>query len=121
MRLFLLIVFFSLGFSLTLEEAKRLALRNHIEVVKGELDLRKLEERIREAKGSILPKVSLSATYIRWDKNYISAFVPPDKYSATLSLNQPLFDRLIWTALKLARANKELQNLVLADVPDLSF
>ncbi len=112
----LLLALISLCFPLTLEDAKRLALKNQIEVVKTELDLKKLEERIREARGSVLPKVSVSATYIRWDRNYISAFIPPDKYSATLALNQPLFNRLIWTALKLAKRNRELQALVLEDV-----
>ncbi|HHJ63832.1 MAG TPA: TolC family protein [Aquifex aeolicus] len=116
MRVLLLLISFSLSFSLTLEEAKRLALENQLEVVKGELDLRKLEERIREAKGGILPRINLTATYIRWDRNYISAFVPPDKYSATLTLNQSLFDRVVWTALELARTSRELQELVLGDV-----
>jgi len=116
MKALLLLISFSLSFSLTLEEAKRLALENQLEVVKGKLDLKKLEERIREARGGIFPRINLTATYIRWDRNYISAFVPPDKYSATLTLNQSLFDRVLWTALDLARNSRELQELVLSDV-----
>ncbi|GEM_PF-666240 len=106
----------SVAFSLSLKEAKLLALKNHIEAIKGNLDLKKLEEKVKEIRAKILPTLNFSATYIRWDKNYISAFVPPDKYSASLSLNQPIFNRAVWTALKLAQANKELQKLFLEEV-----
>ena len=116
MRLFLLLFLVALGWGLTLEEAKRLALQNHIDSVKSELELKRLEERIREVKGSVLPSVVLSATYTRWDKNYISSFVPENKYFVNLNLNQPLFDRSVWKALKLAKLSRELQELVTDEV-----
>ncbi len=112
----LLLLLLSFGWSITLEEAKELALKNHIESVKSELELRKLEERIKELKGSLFPTVSLSASYTRWDKNYISSFVPENKYYLNLNLNQPLFDKSLWSALRLAERSEELQRAVIEDV-----
>ncbi len=106
----------SLCFSLTLEEAKELALKNHIEKIKTMLDLKKVEERIREVRGSILPSVSLSAKYTKWDPNYISSFIPENKYTLTLSVSQPIFDKTVWSALKVAKKSRELQKLVIKDV-----
>ncbi|WP_457600558.1 TolC family protein [Hydrogenivirga sp.] len=117
MRVFILLfVLISAAWPLTLEEAKELALRNHIESVKSELELKRLEEKIREVKGSVLPTVVLSATYTRWDKNYVSSFVPENKYFVNLNLNQPLFDKGVWEALKLAKESRELQELVIGEV-----
>ena len=116
MRLLLLLLLFSISYSLTLEEAIRLALEKNIESVKSELDLRKVEERIREVRGSVLPTVTLSARYTRWDPNYISSFVPKNKYLLTLSLNQTVFDKSVWDALRLAKRSRELQEAVIKDV-----
>jgi outer membrane protein TolC len=113
---FLLLLVSVLGWSLTLEEAKELAVKRHIDSLKSELELKKLEEKIREVRGSVLPSLKLSATYTRWDKNYISSFVPENKYFLSLSLNQPIFDRSVWEALKLAKESKKVQSLVIEDV-----
>ncbi len=112
----LLLLISSLCFSLSLEDAINIALRNHIESVKSELDLRKIEEEIREVRGSILPSVVLSASYTRWDRNYISSFTPENKYSATLSLNQTIFDRAVFYSLKLSKRSRELQEAVIRDI-----
>ncbi|NPA41110.1 MAG: TolC family protein [Aquificae bacterium] len=111
-----LLLIFSLSWSLTLEEAKELALKNHIDSVKSLLELKRLEERIREVRGGILPTIILSATYTKWDTNYISSFVPENKYFLNLRLNQPIFDKSVWSALKLARRSKKLQTLVKEEV-----
>jgi len=116
MRLLLLILISVVSWGLTLEEAKRLALQNHIDSLKSELELRRLEEKVREVRGNILPSVILSASYTRWDKNYISSFVPENKYIVSLKLNQPLFDKAVWEAFKLAKLSKELQELVINEV-----
>ena len=116
MRLFLLLLLFTFSYSLTLEEAIQLALEKNIDSVKSELDLRKVEERIREVKGSVLPTVAFSARYTRWDPNYVSSFIPRNKYLLTLSLNQTLFDKSVWDALRLAKRSRELQEAVIKDV-----
>jgi outer membrane protein TolC len=116
MRLLIPLVIVSLSFSLTLEEAKELAIRNHVERIKSEIDLKKLEQRIREVRGRVLPSLSFSARFTRWDPNYISAFFPENKYFLTLTLNQTLFDRSLWYALKVARMNRDLQRLVIKEV-----
>jgi len=118
MIVLLFLLFTSLSFSLTLEEALTLAVERNIEGIKSELDLRKVEERIREVKGSILPTVTFSATYTRWDKNYISSFVPENKYFASIGINQTLFDKSLWSALKVAEKSRELQECVIEDVKE---
>ena len=116
MVLLILVLWVSLGFCLKLEEAKRLALENHIDAVKGKIDLKILEERIREVKGSIFPKLRFSFRYTRWDPNYISAFVPENKYNASFSLRQTIFDRSLFKALEVARESRDLQEEILKEI-----
>ena len=116
MRVLALLILFSLSFSLTLEEARSIALRNHVDRVKSEIDLRMLDQRIREVRAGLFPSLSFSARFTRWDPNYISAFVPENKYFLTLSLNQTVFDRVVWSAIKVAKGSRELQRLVLEEV-----
>ncbi len=114
----LLVLLLTAGFvfSMTLEEMKETALKNNIEVVKGDLDLKKLEERIREVRAGVLPTLTFSARYTKWDPDYISSFVPENKYLLTLSLNQSIFDKSVWDALKVANRSRELQDLILEEV-----
>ena len=116
MRFLLLLLLFAFSYPLTLEEAVQIALKKNIESIKSELDLKKVEERIKEVRGSILPTVTLSARFTRWDPNYISSFVPENKYFITLSLSQPIFDKSVWDALELAKRSRELQEAVIEDV-----
>ena len=116
MRLLLLLLLFTFSYPLTLEEVVSLALRNNLEGVRSEIDLRRVEERIREAKGRILPTVAFSARFTKWDPDYISSFVPENKYLLRLSLSQPIFDRSLWVAVRLARRSRELQEAVIRDV-----
>jgi len=101
---------------LSLEDALRLAVERHIESVKSELELKKIEEQIREVRAGIFPSLRLSATYTRWDPNYISAFIPENQYFISFSLNQSIFDRSVFMALKVARRTRELQQAVIMDV-----
>ncbi len=116
MRFLLLLLLFTFSYSLTLEEVVSLALRNNLEGVRSEIDLRRVEERIKEARGRILPTVAFSARFTKWDPNYISSFVPENKYLLRLSLSQPLFDRSLWVAVRLAKRSRELQEAVVEDV-----
>ncbi len=116
MILLLILITAGFVFSMTLEEMKETALRNNLELIKGDLDLSKVEERIKEVRAGILPALNFSARYTRWDPNYISSFIPENKYMVTLSLNQPIFDKSVWDALKVAERSKELQQLVIEEV-----
>ncbi len=116
MKLFIFLLLASFGFSLTLEEAIRIAVRNNIDVLKSGIDLRKLDQRIREVRSKVFPRVSFSARFTKWDPNYISAFFPENKYFLTLNLTQTVFDRTLWTALKVAKRSGELQRVVLEEV-----
>lgn len=114
--LLLLVLTFAFSYSLSLEEAVRLAIENNVGSIKSELDLKKVEERIREVKGGVLPTVTFSARYTRWDPNYVSSFTPLNKYLLSLSLSQPVFDKSVWEALRLAERSRELQEAVIRDV-----
>ncbi len=112
----LLLALVALAFPLDLEQIKEIALRNNIDRVKSEIDLEKLEERIREVRGNVLPSVSFSARFTKWDPNYISSFVPQNKYTASITLSQTVFDKTLWAALRVASKDRELQELVVRDV-----
>ncbi len=116
MSVMLLLLLTVVCWSLDLEEIKELAVKNHIDSVKSQLELESLEEKIKEVRAGILPSVSFGVTYTRWDTNYISAFVPENKYFANLRLDQRIFDKSLWEALKVARESKEVQNFVIEEV-----
>ena len=116
MIVLLLLLTLQVCLGLDLTRIKELAIKNNLESVKSELELRKLEERIKEVRAEILPEVSLSARFTRWDPAYISAFVPENKYSLTLSLEQAVFNKTLWTALRIAKESKELQELIEEEV-----
>ncbi len=101
---------------LTLDRAIRTALERHIESVKSQLELEKIEDQIKEVRAGIFPTLRLSATYTRWDPNYISAFVPENQYFINFNLNQTLFDRSVFMALKVAKRTRDLQKAVIEDV-----
>ncbi len=116
MRFLLILLLFTFSYSLTLEEAIELALKRNINSVKTEIDLRKVEERIKEIRGSVLPAITFSARYTKWDPNYISSFVPENKYLLRLTLTQSIFDKSVWDAIRLAKRSRELQEAVLKDM-----
>jgi outer membrane protein TolC len=116
-----LVVFLLLSISgfcatLSLEDVVRMATERHLRVVQSELELKKIEERIREVRGGVFPALTFSAQYIRWDPNYISAFIPENQYLITLSLNQEVFNRSLFMALKVAKRSRELQEAIIDDV-----
>jgi outer membrane protein TolC len=72
-----LILFISVnGFSLTLtvEEAKELALKNNRLIKSYEEELKVTTYKLKEAKGAYLPKINLSETYINTDEPATAAF-----------------------------------------------
>jgi len=114
--LFFLLLLTAVCWPLDLGEIKKIAVKNHIESVKASLELKSLEEKIREVRAGIFPSLSLSITYTKWDTNYISSFVPDNKYFVNLRLDQKIFDKSLWEALKVARKSKEVQNFVIEEV-----
>ena len=101
---------------LNLEEVVRIAQEKNIESIKSELDLKKVEEQIREVRGAIFPSLKLSATYTRWDPDYISAFIPENQYFISLQLTQTIFNKSVFEALRVAQRTRDLQRAVREDV-----
>ncbi len=111
-----LFIVVSFSWSLTLEEALTLSEKNNIQILISEYDLHKLEEEIRETKAGIYPSLSLSASYMKWDPDFISSFMPEEQKEYMLSLRQTLFDKVVFEAIKLAKKGVELQKAVIEDV-----
>jgi len=78
---------------LTLNDAIRIGLQNSFGIRIAESNLRKTGEQIREAEGSLWPKLTLGATYTRFDKATVSdgiVFSPIDSKQAQLVLSAPI-------------------------------
>ncbi len=115
--IFILIILYScFSFALTLEEAVKLSEKKNINVLLSEYDIRKIEEEIREAKAGIYPVLSLSASYLKWDPDFISSFIPEEQKEYSISIRQTLFDKVVFEAIKLAKKGLDLQHAVLEDV-----
>lgn len=114
--LILFLLFNSVLFALTLQEAVELALRNNIKSVESRIELEKVEEKIREVRSGLFPTLSLRGEFTRWDENYISSFVPTNRLFIALSVSQTVFDRSVFLAVKLANRSRELRELILQDV-----
>lgn len=115
---YLLIIFLSacVSWSITLEEALNIALKNNTQVRLSELDLKRVEEDIRKAKAGILPQVSASYSYTRLDSSLAFGFTPRERQSYIFQLNQSIFDKAVFDAIKLSKITKDLQSYVLEDV-----
>lgn len=117
MRLFSLIVLIvSLGFGMSLQDAINLAIRNNTSVRLSELDLRRAQENIRQARAGILPQISLSYNFTHLDQSLAFGFTPRNRHSYTLELTQNIFNMAVFEGLKLAREQEELQKLIYEDV-----
>lgn len=78
---------------LSLEEAIRIGTENSFGLRIAESNLRRTQQQIREAEGSLFPKLSLNATYTRFDKATVSngiVFSPIDSKQAQLSITAPI-------------------------------
>ncbi len=114
--LYITILILNFSWGITLEEAVNISLRNNIEVVSSELDLKKLEQEIKEAKAGIYPVVSLSASYLKWDPDFISAFIPEEQKEYGISIQQTLFNKVVFEAIKIAKEGVKLQEEIIKDV-----
>ncbi len=117
MRYMILLLFsFTLVKALTLEESLNIALKNNTNIRLAELDLKRTEEDITKARSGILPNVSLSYSYTRFDKSLSFGFTPRDRHSYLFELSQSIFDKSLFDALKVASLSKELQKYILEDI-----
>ncbi|SHK56593.1 TolC family protein [Thermocrinis minervae] len=115
--MFLLLLFLlGISYAISLEEAVEVALKNNTSVRISELDIRKAEQAIRQARAGILPQVNLSYSYTRLSDSLAYGFTPKDRQSYLIGLNQTIFDRSIFTAITLAKDSMELKKLVHEDV-----
>lgn len=114
--LFILFLIFNLSLGITLEEAVNISIKNNIDVISSELDLKKLEQEIKEAKAGIYPSVSLSASYLKWDPDFISAFIPEEQKEYGISVQQALFNKVVFEAIRIAKEGVKLQEEIIRDV-----
>jgi len=112
--LFFLLIGFS--FSLTLEEAVKLALRNVTDIKISKYELKKLDYEIRKALSGILPKISGSYSYTRFDDSLVYGFGLRDRQSYNITLSQTIFNKAVFDSIALAKTQKRLQKLILEDV-----
>ena len=112
----LLFVSLKLVFALSLEEAVELAIKNNTSMRLSILDIQKAEENIRKAKAGILPQVSFSYSYTRLGGDLAFGFTPKNRHSYLLQLDQAVFNRAVFEGLRLAKDQRELQELIYEDV-----
>ncbi|RMH81425.1 MAG: TolC family protein [Acidobacteria bacterium] len=116
----MILLLFLLGFvfahALTLEQALEVSTKNNINVRLSLIDLQKAEEQIRRARAGILPQVSFSYSFTRFDESLAFGFTPKNRHSFLLEVDQTVFNYAVFEGLKLAKTQKELQELVYQDV-----
>lgn len=105
-----------LSYGITLQEALSIAQQNATNIKITQIEVKKAEAQIKEAYSSILPSISLTATYNRWDPNYIFGFTPINQYSGKVGLTQKIFDRQVYTLIELAKTNQKLQESIKKDI-----
>lgn len=105
-----------ISYGITIEQAINIAQQNATNIKLTSLDIQKAEAQIKEAYSNILPSVSLTVTYNRWDPNYIFGFTPINQYSGKIGLTQKIFDKQIYTLIEVAKTNKKLQETIRKDI-----
>jgi outer membrane protein TolC len=104
------------AYSITLEETLNIAEKNATKIRLSDKDIEKVEAQIKEAKSNIMPQASITGSYTRWDPNYIIGFTPKNQYSAKAGLTQKIFDYQVFSLIKVAESNLELQKVIKEDI-----
>lgn len=107
---------FGFSYGITLEQTVELAQNMATSIKLSQLDLEKTEAQIREARSNILPSLLITGTYTKWDPSYISGFTPKNQYSVKAGLSQKVFDYQVFSLMKVAKTNKETQEVVMQDI-----
>jgi outer membrane protein TolC len=104
------------SFAITYDEVLSIAEKNATSIKITEKDIEKVQVQIKEAYSNIYPQINLTGTYTRWDPNYISGFTPKNQYSAKLGLSQKIFDYQVFSLIKVAKENLQLQQTIKEDI-----
>ena len=112
----ILLLSFSLIFSLTLDEAVKIALRNTTDIRISRIELKKLEEEIKKALAGILPTITGSYSYTRLDDSLVYGFGLRDRQEYSITLSQTIFNKAVFDSISLAKKQKKLQKAVLEDL-----
>jgi outer membrane protein TolC len=104
------------AYSITLEETLNIAEKNATKIKLSDKDIEKVEAQIKEAKSNIMPQVSITGSYTRWDPNYITGFTPKNQYSVKVGATQKIFDYQVFNLIKVAESNLELQKVIKEDI-----
>ena len=112
----LIAILFINAYSITLEETLNIAEKNATKIKLSDKDIEKVEAQIKEAKSNILPQVSITGSYTRWDPSYITGSTPKNQFSAKVGLTQKIFDYQVFNLIKVAQANLELQKVIKEDI-----
>ena len=114
--IFILLLSFSLIFSLTLDEAVKIALKNTTDIRVSKIELKRLEEEIKKALGGILPTITGSYSYTRLDDSLVYGFGLRDRQEYSITLSQTIFNKAVFDSISLAKKQKKLQKAVLEDL-----
>jgi len=114
--------------TVTLDECIRLSLKNNLQMVNGEIDIKSVNSRIKEAKSGLLPSVDITGQY----QYYLSmpkmlvpaeffggkageyaevAFGSEQTSSASLQVTQVLYNQKVFIGLKAAKTAKNMTEL----------
>ncbi|MCX8164266.1 MAG: TolC family protein [Aquificaceae bacterium] len=113
--LFFLLISFFWALGLTLEQAVEVAIKNHTSLRLSFLEIQKAEEGIRRARAGILPQVNFSYSYTRLSQELAFGFTPRNRQSYNLEAEQTIFNKAVFEGLKLAKDQRELQELIKED------
>ena len=102
--------------ALSLDEVINLAKEQTTDVKLSKEDIKQVEAKIRQVKGELFPHLGLSASFNRYDPNYITNFSLKNKYNAAVFVKQPIFDKSIFESLKIAKQNLALKKAILEKV-----
>ncbi len=116
MRFLIFLLSFSFTFAITLQEAVKIAVKNQTKVINSTYDLKIADEEIRKAMSGILPSLSFSYSYVRLSDELAYGFSPKTRQSFSFDLNQTIFNKAVFEALKTAKIRKELQKAIYEDV-----
>ncbi|RUM29723.1 MAG: TolC family protein, partial [Aquifex sp.] len=97
MKLFLLLLSIVLPlFSLSLEKAIDIALKNTTDIRISELELKKLDYEVKKALSGILPSIKGSYSYSRLDDSLVFGFGLRDRQEYSITLSQTIFNKAIF-------------------------
>ncbi|NPB06867.1 MAG: TolC family protein [Aquificae bacterium] len=115
MRLLALLLTPFLAFSLTLEEAVKLARERASEVRISRLDAEKARKEFLRSLSALLPRLSFTYSYTHLDPNLVFGFGIQDRQEFSLSLIQTVFNLTALRAVWASKEGEELKRLVLKD------